>query len=111
VSTTDAAQDERANDAPPVVVAYRDAYRADFDRLNRAWIEQHFALEGEDEALLRDPYATIVAPGGEVLFVVVAGAVVGTCALKPEGPPAARVTSCARWRSIRRRGGTGTPTC
>jgi ribosomal protein S18 acetylase RimI-like enzyme len=85
---TDSTSGQDAGSTQATVVPFRDAYRADFDRLNRAWIEQHFALEGEDEALLRDPYGTIVARGGEVLFVIVADVVVGTCAIKPEGPPA-----------------------
>jgi ribosomal protein S18 acetylase RimI-like enzyme len=76
------------------VVRFRLEYRDDFERLNRQWIESLFRIEGMDEAQLSDPAGTIIAPGGEIFFVVeptpAGEQVVGTCAMKPEGPPADR---------------------
>jgi GNAT superfamily N-acetyltransferase len=58
-----------------------------FERLNREWIEAHFTIEPRDEAVFRDPAATIVAPGGALFFLLEAGIPVGTCALIPEAAP------------------------
>jgi putative acetyltransferase len=66
------------------VVPYRPEYRADFERLNRQWIEQLFRIEGADEASLQDPHGTFIADGGEVFFALVDGQALGTCALKRE---------------------------
>lgn len=58
-----------------------------FERLNREWIEAHFVIEVRDEAVFRDPVATILAPGGAVFFLLEAGEPVGTCAMVPEPEP------------------------
>ena len=68
------------------VVTWRADYREDFERLNREWIEAHFVVEPGDEAVFRDPGAAIVAPGGQIFFVVENGRVHGTCALIPHAP-------------------------
>jgi ribosomal protein S18 acetylase RimI-like enzyme len=68
------------------VVTYRDELREDFERLNREWIETWFALEDADRATFRDPVAGIIAPGGQIFFVVDEGSVFGTCAVIPHGP-------------------------
>lgn len=60
---------------------------AAFERLNREWIEAHFAIEPRDEAVFRDPVATILAPGGAVFFILESGEPVGTCAMVPEPDP------------------------
>lgn len=68
------------------IVPYDDRYRADFDRLNRAWVSRHFVVEPGDEKELGDPYGHFVAPGGQVLFLVTeTEAVVGTVALAKHG--------------------------
>lgn len=58
-----------------------------FERLNREWIEAHFAIEARDEAVFRDPVASIIAPGGAVFFLLESGEPVGTCAMVPEAEP------------------------
>lgn len=70
--------------SPVDIVSYRPELRADFERLNRQWIEKDFHIEGSDAASLADPHGVFVAPGGEVLFALVEGAVLGTCALRRE---------------------------
>lgn len=65
----------------PEVVRYREEHREAFERLNRAWIERWFVLEEADRETFRDPQAKILGPGGEIFFVVEAGAVLGTCAV------------------------------
>ena len=63
---------------PRFAGAYRD--------LNREWIEKHFRIEPMDVAQLEDPRAHILAPGGEIFFLVAGGEAVGTCAMVPHGP-------------------------
>ena len=63
------------------VIPFSPEYTADFEALNRQWIEQHFAVEEPDRAVFADPFGTIVAPGGQVFFVVAEGRALGTCAI------------------------------
>ena len=52
-----------------------------FERLNVAWINELFTLEGADRAALSDPFGTIVEPGGDVLIARSNGRIVGCVAL------------------------------
>jgi GNAT superfamily N-acetyltransferase len=63
------------------IVSWRPEFRAEFERLNREWIEQYFALEQEDQRVFADPAGRIVDPGGQVFFLLDAGGVQGTCAV------------------------------
>jgi putative acetyltransferase len=63
------------------IVGWRPELRADFERLNREWIEQYFVVEQEDLKVFGDPAGQIVAPGGEVFFVLDEDGVQGTCAV------------------------------
>lgn len=57
-----------------------------FDRLNRRWITEHFALTPEDEEVLGRPREAIIAAGGEVLVATDADeAVVGVVAVLATG--------------------------
>lgn len=51
-----------------------------FAALNRAWIEQFFALEESDWKVLRDPQAAIIDKGGAIFFAVDGDTAVGTVA-------------------------------
>jgi putative acetyltransferase len=86
------------------VVAYRREYRADFERLNRAWIEQYFQLEHADREVFGDPEAAIIGPGGEIFFVVEDGEVVGTCAIIPHEPGVYEIAKMAVSPAARGRG-------
>jgi GNAT superfamily N-acetyltransferase len=63
------------------IVGWSPALRADFERLNRGWIEQYFAVEEEDLKVFADPGGRIVRPGGEVFFLLDDEGVRGTCAV------------------------------
>jgi GNAT superfamily N-acetyltransferase len=63
------------------IVTWRPELRGDFERLNREWIEQHFVVETEDLQVFGDPAGRIVAPGGEVFFLLDGDGVRGTCAV------------------------------
>lgn len=65
----------------PQLVTWRPELRADFERLNREWIERYFVLEEEDRKVFHDPAGRIVGPGGQVFFVLEREAVRGTCAV------------------------------
>ena len=67
-------------------IPYDPKYLPDFIRLNRQWIEHHFKLEPMDLAQLELPEQNIIAPGGEVFFILEGGRVVATCAMVPHGP-------------------------
>jgi len=66
------------------VVTWRDDLRDAFERLNREWIEEYFVVEPADLAVFGDPYGTIVAPGGQIFFVLHDGTPVATCAIVPQ---------------------------
>jgi GNAT superfamily N-acetyltransferase len=63
------------------VVPYRDRWRDAFERLNREWIETWFTLEEADRETFRDPVGKVVAPGGQIFFVVEGDEALGTCAV------------------------------
>lgn len=63
------------------IVSYSPEYRADFLRLNRAWIEKYFKLEAADLRILENPESEIITPGGAVLFARIDGKIVGTLAI------------------------------
>ncbi|MCZ6766455.1 MAG: GNAT family N-acetyltransferase [bacterium] len=56
-------------------------YRDDFVRLNKAWVTKYFAVEEADRKHFEDPEKTIVAPGGDIVFLVENERCVGVCAL------------------------------
>jgi GNAT superfamily N-acetyltransferase len=63
------------------LVTWRPELRADFERLNREWIERYFAVEEEDRKVFDDPESRIVGPGGQVFFLLDEDGVQGTCAV------------------------------
>lgn len=69
------------------ILPYADALAPAFRSINEEWITAMFALEDADRKVLNDPKATILDPGGDILFADLAGVgIVGTCALKPSAP-------------------------
>src|SRR5215831_7984475 len=63
------------------IVQFRPELAGAFKALNEAWITTLFALEPNDHLVLGDPQGQIIAGGGEVLFALEDGEVVGCCAL------------------------------
>ena len=66
------------------IVTFDPAHRDEFRRLNVAWLTRYFKVEPIDERVLGNPENEILAPGGEILFALMNGVVVGTVALKAE---------------------------
>ncbi|RAV99431.1 GNAT family N-acetyltransferase [Pseudochryseolinea flava] len=53
-----------------------------FEKLNRAWIEEHFWMEPIDFQVLQHPEEYIIAHGGAILMAYVDKEIAGTVALK-----------------------------
>ncbi len=68
------------------IVPYRPGLSAHFGRLNAEWLQRWFAIEDVDRAVLGDPQAHVIDPGGTILFATLDGEVIGTCALLKEAP-------------------------
>lgn len=68
-------------DASIRIVDYGDRYRAAFQALNTAWIEEYFQMEDADRRALGDPANSIIAPGGHILVALAGAEAIGVCAL------------------------------
>jgi ribosomal protein S18 acetylase RimI-like enzyme len=86
------------------MLTYRDEWRGEFERLNRDWIETWFTLEEADRATFRDPVGKIIAPGGQIFFVVEDGKVLGTCAVVRHRPDVHEIAKMAVAPEARGRG-------
>ena len=85
-------------------MAWSPELRAEFERLNREWIERWFALEEEDRKVFEDPAGRIVEPGGQIFFVVDEEGVRGTCALIRQDAETLELAKMAVEPSARGRG-------
>lgn len=59
-------------------------FQADFERLNREWLEKYFSVEAIDIEYFQDPQKKILDAGGMIFFAECEGKIVGTCALLKE---------------------------
>ena len=90
VSRIEAALAERGLELRPLgglaIRRFSDALAPHFERINREWIEEMYALEQVDIDQLTQPRARIVEPGGDILFVEDPElGVIGTCGLLKTG--------------------------
>ncbi len=86
------------------MVTYHPDLAADFERLNRAWLEEFFRVEEKDERVFRDPGTEILAPGGEIFFVCEGDQVVGSCAVACHGDGTWELAKMAVDRAARGQG-------
>ncbi len=86
---------------------YRPAYKKHFRALNEQWLRSNFTVEEHDAKLLADPNGQIIKRGGHILFALLRGEVVGTCALIRHDPDAYELAKMAVPPS-HRNGGVGT---
>ncbi len=77
------------------MVPFRDEFQPAFERLNREWIEEYFAVEPADREVLGDPRGKIVDGGGEIFFVLHQGEVRGTCAVLRHSPQECEIAKMA----------------
>lgn len=80
------AQRDRLLAAQIQVLPYRPEWAAHFERINLEWLERWFTVEAVDREVLARPQQHVLDPGGAILFAVLDGEVVGTCALLMEAP-------------------------
>jgi GNAT superfamily N-acetyltransferase len=64
------------------IEAYKSFHQPWFERLNRAWIEEHFWMEPIDFQVLQHPEEHIIDHGGAILMAYAGDDVAGTVALK-----------------------------
>jgi putative acetyltransferase len=83
------------DDPEVTVVPFREEFRAAFEQLNRDWIERYFVLEGPDREVFHDPETKILAPGGQIFFVLKDGEVQGTCAVIRHGTAECEIAKMA----------------
>jgi putative acetyltransferase len=86
------------------VVPYRQEFKAAFEELNREWIERYFTLEDADLRLFSNPEATIIAPGGQIFFLLEDGQVQGTCAVLRHDAHECEIAKMAVAQAARGRG-------
>ncbi len=80
------AQRERLLAATIEVLPYRDEWAPHFERINLEWLQRWFTVEAVDREVLAKPREYVIAAGGEILFAILDGEVIGTCALLREAP-------------------------
>ena len=93
----------RLHKAKPVVKPFQREWREHFYRINAEWLERHFAIEEVDRRMLSEPEKYVLAPGGAIVFALVDGEVIGTCALLKEAPGVFELSKMAvatGWRGI-----------
>jgi len=86
------------------IADYRPAWKEDFVRLNRAWIEEIFVPEPADVRLLADPEGTVIDRGGAILFACLHKRVAGVCALIRHGADLFELAKMAVSHEARRHG-------
>lgn len=72
------------------IVAYEPRFKRAFYDLNKAWIDQYFAMEPKDHETLGHPERSILEPGGHILVALAGGKPVGVCALIVSDRPGCR---------------------
>lgn len=86
------------------IIDYHPKWQPDFERLNRAWIEQYFTMEPRDVETLTEPEKNVIEPGGVILFASYNDQIAGTVALKKVDETTFELTKMAVAEGFRRKG-------
>ena len=65
------------------IISFNKKYKADFEKLNREWIEEFFQMEDEDFHTLQNPESYVIQKNGEIFFAINDQIVIGTAAMIP----------------------------
>ena len=65
------------------IIPFEKKYKADFEKLNRKWIEEFFQMEDEDFHTLQNPESYVIEKSGEIFFALCDQRVIGTAAMIP----------------------------
>jgi GNAT superfamily N-acetyltransferase len=68
-------------DSDVQLIAYSPSLQKHFENINKAWIQELFALEDFDARQLSNPEKYIIEPGGTIIFASLNGEIVGTVGL------------------------------
>lgn len=68
------------------IIEYEASYQPDFERLNKAWLEEYFTIEPIDRYVLEQPEEAILNPGGIIMLAKYESQIIGTVALKVVEP-------------------------
>ena len=98
------AQRDRLLAASVEVHPFRSAWAGHFERINTEWLERWFVLEEVDRTMLRQAKAHVIDRGGAILFALLDGEVIGTCALLKEAPGVYELSKMAVSSGFRGRG-------
>jgi len=99
-----AAERDRVLAAEVEIHMYRPEWARHFERINTEWLERYFAVERVDREMLADPDRHVIAQGGAIVFAVLDGEVIGTCALLKESPGVYELSKMAVETGFRRLG-------
>ena len=86
------------------IVSYKKKYKADFEKLNREWIEEFFQMEDEDFYTLQDPESYVIEKNGEIFFALYDQKVIGTAAMIPFSDGVFELAKMAVMKSFQGRG-------
>ena len=81
-----AAERDRVLAAKVEIRPFRAQWAVHFERINTEWLERWFAVEPVDREMLLRPQEHVIDRGGAILFALLDGEVIGTCALLKESP-------------------------
>jgi DNA-binding MarR family transcriptional regulator/predicted GNAT family N-acyltransferase len=96
---------ERVLAAEIEIRAYRPAWAEHFARINSEWLERWFVIEPVDREMLSHPQKHVIDRGGAILFALLDGEVIGTCALLKEAPGVYELSKMAVETGFRGLGG------
>ena len=65
------------------ITSFNKKYKADFEKLNREWIEEFFQMEDEDFNTLQNPESYVIQKNGEIFFAINDQIVIGTASMIP----------------------------
>jgi len=97
------AEHARLSVAKPVIKPFRAEWREHFQSINAEWLERDFSIEDADRSVLSQPEKYVIEPGGAIVFALVDGEVIGTCALLKAAPGVYEVSKmcvATGWRGI-----------
>ena len=89
--------------AKAVVKTFRSEWREHFYRNQRRMVERYFTIEEVDRRMLSEPETYVLEPGGTIVFALIDGEVIGTCALLKEASGVYELSKMAvetGWRGI-----------
>lgn len=86
------------------IIPYKKEHQPFFEKFNRAWIEEWFAMEPLDEWVLTNPEEAIIKNGGEILMASYNGQITGTVALRKLTDDVLEFTKMAVDENCRRKG-------